>query len=164
MNTKVLGTEEKTNAIDGKTYDPRKEPRYSDIATFMRAPLADSLDDLDIALIGVPTDLGVTNRAGARPGPREIRNASSLMRLINLATQVRPFELCRIADVGDVRFSQEEEEVEGSGVLFTLTTTARFSEVGDYVVRLQAVDWDLGNAFGFHCCWTNSYLNVSVTR
>ncbi len=65
---------------------------------------------------------------------------------------------------GEVMFSQEEEEVEGSGVLFTLTTAARFSEVGDYVVRLQAVDWDLGNAFGFHCCWTNSYLNVSVTR
>ncbi len=65
---------------------------------------------------------------------------------------------------GDVMFSQEEIEVEGSDVRFTLTTTARFSEVGDYVVRLQAVDWDLGNAFGFHCCWTNSYLNVAVTR
>ena len=64
---------------------------------------------------------------------------------------------------GDVMFSQEEVGVEDSGVRFTLNATARFSEVGDYVVRLQTVDWDLGNAFGFHCCWTNSYLNVSVT-
>ncbi len=48
------------------TVNPMLEPRYSEIATFMRAPLAESLDELDIALVGVPTDLGVTNRAGAR--------------------------------------------------------------------------------------------------
>jgi guanidinopropionase len=62
----------------------------------------ENLEDLDIALIGVPMDLGVTNRAGARHGPREIRNASSLMRAYNLSTGVNPYELCRIADVGDV--------------------------------------------------------------
>jgi guanidinopropionase len=80
-----------------------KEPRFAEIATFMRAPLAQSLEDLDIALIGVPTDLGVTNRPGARHGPREIRNASSLMRIFNVATNVNPYELARIADVGDVQ-------------------------------------------------------------
>jgi guanidinopropionase len=85
--------------------NPMLEPRYAEIATFMRAPLAESYDDLDIALVGVPTDLGVTNRAGARHGPREIRNASSLMRTSNLAMGINPYELCRIADVGDVRFS-----------------------------------------------------------
>ena len=85
--------------------NPMLEPRYSEIATFMRAPLAESLDELDIALVGVPTDLGVTNRAGARHGPREIRNASSLIRTSNLAMGINPYELCRIADVGDVRFS-----------------------------------------------------------
>ena len=85
--------------------NPMLQPRYAEIATFMRAPLAESFDDLDIALVGVPTDLGVTNRAGARHGPREIRNASSLMRTSNLAMGINPYELCRIADVGDVRFS-----------------------------------------------------------
>lgn len=85
--------------------DPMLEPRYAEIATFMRAPLAKSIDDLDIALVGVPTDLGVTNRPGARHGPREIRNASSLMRTMNLAMGINPYELCRIADVGDVRLS-----------------------------------------------------------
>ena len=105
----LKGSKQNKHAIDAQAYNPRKEPRYTDIASFMRAPLADSLDDLDIALIGVPTDLGVTNRAGARHGPREIRNASSLMRCINLATRVEPFELCRIADVGDVCFSQQYE-------------------------------------------------------
>lgn len=95
---------EKRSVVGNDSYDPMQEPRYADIATFMRAPLASSLDDLDIALIGVPTDLGVTNRAGARHGPREIRNASSLMRMMNLAMGINPYELCRIADVGDVRF------------------------------------------------------------
>ena len=91
------------------------QPRYAEIATFMRAPLASSLDDLDIALVGVPTDLGVTNRPGARHGPREIRNASSLMRMQNLAMGINPYEMCRIADVGDVRFSNHfdlEKQVE----------------------------------------------------
>ena len=97
---------EKNKPESGRTkVNPMLEPRYSEIATFMRAPLAESLDDLDIALVGVPTDLGVTNRAGARHGPREIRNASSLMRTSNLAMGINPYELCRIADVGDVRFS-----------------------------------------------------------
>jgi len=91
--------------VGGNEYDPMQEPRFSEIATFMRAPLADTLDDLDIGLVGVPTDLGVTNRAGARHGPREIRNASSLIRTHNIAMGINPYELCRIADLGDVRFT-----------------------------------------------------------
>jgi guanidinopropionase len=91
--------------VRGGEYDPMKEPRYAEIATFMRAPLARALDEVDIGLIGVPTDLGVTNRPGARHGPREIRNASSLMRAFNLGLGVNPYELCRVADLGDVRFS-----------------------------------------------------------
>src|ERR1700749_1317357 len=93
------------DVVGGGEYDPMKEPRYTEIATFMRAPLARSLAEVDIGLIGVPTDLGVTNRPGARHGPREIRNASSLMRAFNLGLGVNPYELCRIADLGDVRFS-----------------------------------------------------------
>ena len=81
--------------------DPMVHPRYTGIATFMRTPFANDLADVDIALIGVPFDGGVTNRTGARHGPREIRNQSSLMRKINQASGICPYELCRIADVGD---------------------------------------------------------------
>src|SRR5271169_951253 len=88
-----------------KEYDPMKEPRYAEIATFMRTPLASAFEGVDIGLIGVPTDLGVTNRPGARHGPREIRNSSSLMRAFNLGLGLNPYELCRIADLGDVRLS-----------------------------------------------------------
>ena len=82
--------------------EPRLRPRFTEIATFMRAPVAESLEGLEIAMIGVPCDLGVTNRAGARHGPREMRNQSSLMRAYNMSTKVEPYELAKIADVGDV--------------------------------------------------------------
>ena len=91
--------------VTGEHYDPRIAPRYSEIATFMRTPPATDLAEVDIALVGVPFDGGVTNRTGARHGPREIRNQSSLGRNIHHVSRVNPYELARIADVGDVRFS-----------------------------------------------------------
>jgi guanidinopropionase len=72
----------------------------------MRTPLANTLETLDIALVGVPYDGGVTNRPGARHGPREMRSQSSLIREFHHVTRINPFELARIADVGDVRFSK----------------------------------------------------------
>ncbi len=84
--------------------DPMLAPRYSEIATFMRAPLRRDPVGVDIGLIGVPFDGGVTNRPGARHGPREIRNMSSLMRAIHHVTRVNPYDLCSVADLGDVPF------------------------------------------------------------
>ena len=81
-------------------------PRYAEIATFMRAPLAHDPDAIDIALAGVPYDGGTSNRPGARHGPREIRNSSSLMRAYHHVTRVNPHDLCRVADVGDVPFER----------------------------------------------------------
>lgn len=77
-------------------------PRYAEIPTFMRTPYTRDLNGVDVALVGVPFDGGTTNRPGARHGPREIRNSSSLMRSIHHVTKVNPYELCRVADVGDV--------------------------------------------------------------
>ncbi|NQV58675.1 MAG: agmatinase [Alphaproteobacteria bacterium] len=81
--------------------DPMVRPRYTGLASFMRAPYRESWDGVDIGLIGVPYDGGVTNRPGARHGPREIRNQSSLIRRINQATKICPYDLCAIADLGD---------------------------------------------------------------
>lgn len=94
-----------TQGIDAGD-DPMYEPRYQEVATFMRATHRPDLADVEIALYGVPYDGGVTNRPGARHGPREIRNQSSMMRAINHATRINPFELCSVADVGDVRFAR----------------------------------------------------------
>jgi len=76
-------------------------PRFTGIPTFMRAPYAAEIKDIDIAMAGVPYDGGVTNRPGARHGPREIRNQSSFMRGIHHVSNINPFEICRVADVGD---------------------------------------------------------------
>jgi len=85
--------------------DAMYEPRYMGMPTFMRAPYATDPSGLDIAMIGVSYDGGVTNRAGARHGPRELRNASSMMRRLNPATRKSPYDHCKIADIGDVSFT-----------------------------------------------------------
>lgn len=77
-------------------------PRFAGIPTFMRLPYRDSAQNLDIALFGIPWDGGTTNRAGARHGPREVRNQSSLMRRVHHVSGTSPFALARVADVGDL--------------------------------------------------------------
>ncbi|OZI20691.1 agmatinase [Bordetella genomosp. 9] len=81
------------------------QPRYSGIPTFMRVPYTTRLEDFDIGIVGVPFDGGVTARPGARYGPREIRNMSSMTRAIHHVTRFNPFAACRVADVGDVPFT-----------------------------------------------------------
>jgi len=76
-------------------------PRFAAIPTFMRLPYVTEPMSVDIALIGVPWDGGTTNRAGARHGPREIRNMSSFMRKVHHVSRIAPYELARIADLGD---------------------------------------------------------------
>lgn len=80
-------------------------PRYAGIATFMRLPYV-TFDDADAAnvqvgLVGVPWDGGTTNRPGARHGPRQMRDLSTLARNVNRASGINPFELCNCADMGD---------------------------------------------------------------
>ncbi len=57
-------------------------------------------------MIGVPFDGGVTNRSGTRHGPRAVREQSSLLRRINAATGVRPFDQARVRDLGDCWIEQ----------------------------------------------------------
>src|SRR5215471_9265132 len=75
---------------------------FSGIATFFRANLCEDWREIDIALVGLPTDVGLTQRTGARHGPREIRNQSCNIGYYNPLTKVIPYELARIADIGDV--------------------------------------------------------------
>ncbi len=77
-------------------------PRFSGIATLMRLPYVEDPAKVEIGLIGVPWDGGTTNRAGARHGPRQIRDVSTMMRNVHHVSRIKPFELCRCADLGDV--------------------------------------------------------------
>ncbi|HQY44044.1 MAG TPA: agmatinase [Paracoccaceae bacterium] len=81
-------------------------PRFAGIPTFMRLPHVGAdhprAGEVQIGLIGLPFDGGVSNRPGARHGPRALRDASTMIRAQNGATGVRPFNLARCADLGDV--------------------------------------------------------------
>ena len=83
-------------------------PPYAGIATLLGAGHNPDLSDCDIALIGLPFDLGVSDRSGARLGPRAIRDASARVAgPMNYHTGIIPFDICRVADVGDfVPFNQ----------------------------------------------------------
>jgi guanidinopropionase len=75
---------------------------YSGIATFFRTKYDPGLSATDIALVGLPIDAGLTQRTGARHGPREVRNQSCNVLYFNPLTKVNPLALCRVTDIGDV--------------------------------------------------------------
>ncbi|CAL8480113.1 agmatinase [Caballeronia novacaledonica] len=77
-------------------------PRFGGIATMMRLPQASSTEGLDACFVGVPLDIGTSNRSGARFGPRQIRSESVLLRPYNMATRAAPFDSLQVADIGDV--------------------------------------------------------------
>lgn len=76
-------------------------PRFAGMASFMRLPVFTNPADVQIALLGVPWDGGTTNRAGARHGPREVRNQSSMMRKVHHVSHIAPYDLVRVGDLGD---------------------------------------------------------------
>lgn len=77
-------------------------PRFGGPGTFMRLPGSSSPADVDVAVLGVPFDLGTSYRPGARFGPRGIRGESMLIRPYNMATRAAPFDSLKIDDLGDV--------------------------------------------------------------
>lgn len=107
-------------------------PRFAGIPTFMRLPhlTPDDPDyeQVDVGLIGVPWDGGTTNRPGARHGPRQLRDYSTMIRAMHPATGLRPFEAANCADLGDVgpnpadlmdsmgRVTQFYRDVKGAGI------------------------------------------------
>ena len=87
--------------IDGELESSgRRKLPFSGISTFLAAPHQESLQDLDVALVGVPMDLGVTNRSGARFGPRAIRGIDRIGPY-NEQLGIAPKATIRYADIGD---------------------------------------------------------------
>eukprot|EP00903_Cladosiphon_okamuranus_P002016 g2014.t1 len=120
-NTKLEALREKFGNADGGTlFTPKyqkiaskifsaggKRPApYSGIPTFLDAPQAtlEHLGALQVALYGVPMDLGVTNRNGARFGPRALRSIERVGPY-NDGLETAPLHEMAVADVGDVPFS-----------------------------------------------------------
>jgi len=119
------------NASGGDVFDPefrrvadlqfigsgRRVWPFAEVAALLDAPYRPDAPDLadfgglDFALIGVPMDLGVTTRAGARLGPRAVRAIERIGPYEHIMRRV-PFADAKVADVGDVpltsRFSLEQ--------------------------------------------------------
>ena len=121
----------------GETFDPRfrrvaekifsesgtRLVPYSGIPTFLTAPYrevssdAPDFGDLQVAMIGMPMDLGITNRPGSRFGPRALRTIERIGPY-NHVLDCAPVHELRVADIGDVpfrsryRLEQSHEDIE----------------------------------------------------
>lgn len=77
-------------------------PRFGGVASMMRLPVSTDLTDVDVCFVGIPMDIGASNRAGTRHGPRQIRTESCLIRPYNMGTGAAPFESFQVVDYGDL--------------------------------------------------------------
>ncbi|NOC91153.1 agmatinase [Ruegeria sp. HKCCD6604] len=80
--------------------------RFAGIPAFMRLPMLDlaheRISEVELGIVGIPWDGGTTNRPGARHGPRQLRDYSTMIRAMNPVTGVAPFSMVNCADLGDV--------------------------------------------------------------
>jgi guanidinopropionase len=106
--------------------DPSVSPRFGDVATLLRAPRMPPGPGIDVALVGVPFDLGTNYRTGARGGPAAVREASRAIRLVHPTSRIAPFDLCEVADVGDVAIN-------------ALDMTASLAAIEAFFQRLHAL-------------------------
>ena len=82
--------------------DSLLSPRFTGPSTFARLPHVRTLDGVDVAIVGVPFDTGVTYRVGGRFGPNAVRAASVMLRPYNANLDVKPFEILSCVDYGDI--------------------------------------------------------------
>lgn len=120
---------------------------YSGIPSFLAAPIRQvdwatfDLGDLQVAMVGIPMDLGVTNRNGARFGPRAVRTIERIGPY-NEVLRCMPAADLRVADIGDVafrsRFSLDlsHEDIERSIAMIVDAGVAPLSVGGDHSIDL----------------------------
>ncbi|PPG40828.1 agmatinase [Pseudoclavibacter sp. RFBA6] len=82
--------------------DSAQVPRFAGPATFALLPRVDEVEQLDVAILGVPFDSGVSYRPGARFGPAHVRQSSRLLRPYHPTLDVSPFAAQQVGDAGDV--------------------------------------------------------------
>ena len=116
-------------------------PRFADVATFFRLPIEKNYSKLDYCICGIPWDGGTTNRPGARHGPREIRNASSLVRLYHPISLKSPYDYYNVADIGDCPVNPADlndslEKIEKFYREISKSKTIPLSIGGDHLISL----------------------------
>ena len=123
-------------------------PRYAGVPTFMRLPLvapdSSTADLVDIGIVGVPWDGGTTNRPGARHGPRQLRDLSTMIRSVHPHTGINPFALVKCADMGDspVNPADTQDTLKRVTDFYTRLTRAGITPMtagGDHLVSLPVL-------------------------
>jgi agmatinase len=115
-------------------------PRYAGLSTFARLPRREDVASMDVAIVGVPFDSGVSYRPGARFGPAHVRQSSRLLRPFNPALGVSPFSDKQVVDAGDIavnpfHIQQAIKEVEAGAR--ELSTEAKLLTLGgDHTIVL----------------------------
>lgn len=116
-------------------------PRFAGPGTMMRLPSQETAEGLDACFVGVPFDLGTSNRSGTRFGPRAIRAESTMIRPYNMWTRISPFDSLQIADIGDVAVNtfnllKSVEIIEKAYDDIVKFGTAPFTLGGDHTIVL----------------------------
>ncbi len=126
---------------DFEPIDPAVVPRFADIATFMRTRRHEIHEAVDIGLVGVPFDIGLNYRSGARQGPAGVREASRVIRRVHPSSGIKPFEICNVADLGDapVNPMNKDRSIEMIQGFFSQLRAHRITPIaigGDHTIPL----------------------------
>ncbi|MFA9517188.1 agmatinase family protein [Halopenitus sp. H-Gu1] len=108
---------------------------YAGIPTFLKADHhdVDALGEYDVGVLGVPYDAAVSNRSGARHGPRGVREASGWWAYLsgykggvtNMRTgESVDFDELALADCGDVPVFPMDQETTAESITAHVATVA----------------------------------------
>ena len=137
---------------------------YGGIPTLLDAKYSDNLDEVDIGLVGVPMDLGVTNRTGARFGPRALRTMERIGPYHHVHKKA-PSAACRVADIGDVpfrsRFNLESciEDIEAHYRMLRDANVRPLSVGGDHSITYPILK-ALGNQKPLGCIHIDAHCDT----
>ena len=156
--------------------DGRLYPRFMGPGTFARLPRPDQVRRVDVAVVGVPFDIGTSYRPGARFGPGGIRQASRTLRNWHPDLQVSPFGSQQVVDGGDVACStfvidDAIASIEAAASGFTSAGTRLVALGGDHTIALpllRAVHRQHGQValvhFDAHVDTYDTYMGAPFTH
>jgi len=124
---------------DNSAFEENYQPIIS-IPGFMHLPTTHELNNVDVAIMGVPFDSGRSYRSGARFGPQKVREASLTLWGYNPTLQVSPTKVLNVVDYGDVAVTATSTEDTMAAVIEASSTVLKKSMLitigGDHSIAL----------------------------
>jgi len=112
----------------------------------------------------VPLNIWVADDASVIPGATRPRTPAVTLILSKFRG---PGEVTFANDRPPIESTPETAQVQGApNPVFSgkASTTATFSEPGEYVLNVLANDWSGDGGRGFQCCWSNAQVKVSIKK